>query len=258
MRERKGRRAEVLVSILGLLLIAGACHQAPKKVVAPPPPPPPPPPPAAAVCTLSAEPTTVEKGQSVTLNWTSQNATDLDLQPAVGKVQASGSQSVTPSDSTTYTLTATGAGGSTSCTARVTVTAPPPPPPPPPPQVSEEDLFNQNMKTAYFDFDKSNIRPDAQQALQADADFLKQHPNIKFTLEGNCDERGSEEYNLGLGQRRADAAKKFLTDSGISGDNITTISYGKDRPVCTDHNEDCWQRNRNAKPVYGTESQPQK
>lgn len=251
---RKHRRVEVLFTVLGLILLAGACHK--KKVVAPPPPPPPPPPPAAPVCNLSAEPTTVEKGQSSTLTWSSQNATDLDLEPSVGKVQASGSQSVTPDDSTTYTLTATGAGGNTSCTARVTVTQPPPPPPPPPAGPSEQELFNQNMKTAYFDFDKSDIRPDAQQALQSDADFLKQHPDIKFTFEGNCDERGSEEYNLGLGQRRADAAKKFLTDNGISGDNITTISYGKDRPVCTDHNEECWQKNRSAKPAYGTESQP--
>lgn len=255
MRERK-RSVELLVSVLGLLLLLGACHH--KKVVAPPPPPPPPPPPAAPVCTLTAEPTTIEKGQSATLNWSSQNATDMDLEPGGGKVQASGTQSVTPDDSTTYTLTATGPGGNTSCTARVTVTAPPPPPPPPPPPQgpSEQELFNQNMKTAYFDFDKSDIRPDAQTALQSDADFLKQHPDIKFTFEGNCDERGSEEYNLGLGQRRADSAKKFLVDSGISGDNISTISYGKDKPVCTEHNEECWQQNRNAKPAWGTESQP--
>ncbi len=253
---RKHRRVEVLLTVLGLILLAGACHK--KKVVAPPPPPPPPPPPAAPVCNLSAEPTTVEKGQSATLTWSSQNATDLDLEPTVGKVQASGSQSVTPDDSTTYTLTATGAGGNTSCNARVTVTQPPPPPPPPPPAgPSEEELFSQNMKTAYFDFDKSDIRPDAQQALQSDADFLKQHSDIKFTFEGNCDERGSEEYNLGLGQRRADAAKKFLVDNGISGDNISTISYGKDHPVCTEHNEECWQRNRNATPAYGTQPQPQ-
>lgn len=257
MRARKHRSVELLVSVLGLLLLAGACHQK-KKVVTPPPPPPPPPPKAAPVCTLTAEPTTVEKGQSATLSWTSQNATDLDLEPGVGKVQASGSQSVTPDDSTTYTLTATGEGGSTTCTARVTVTAPPPPPPPPPPAgPTEEELFNQNMKTAYFDFDKSDIRPDAQTALQSDADFLKQHPDIKFTFEGNCDERGSEEYNLGLGQRRADAAKKYVVDLGIPADNISTISYGKDRPVCSDHNEECWQKNRNAHPAWGTESQPQ-
>ena len=94
--------------------------------------PPPPPPPPAPTVTLTAEPSTVEKGQSVTLSWTSQNATDLTLDPGVGKVQAQGSTTVTPQDSTTYTLTATGPGGTQTATARVTVTAPPPPPPPPP------------------------------------------------------------------------------------------------------------------------------
>jgi peptidoglycan-associated lipoprotein len=201
---------------------------------------------------LTAEPSTIEKGQSVTLSWTSENATDLDLQPGVGKVQAKGSTTVTPQDSTTYTITATGPGGTNTATARVTVTVPPPPPPPPPAkEISDSDLFEQNMKDAYFDFDKYNIRPDAEQALTSDADFLKQHPNIKFTLEGHCDERGSEEYNLGLGDKRANAAKTFLTNLGISADRISTISYGKDRPVCTEHNEECWQKNRRAHPRYG-------
>ena len=257
MRARKHRSVEVLVSVLGLLVLAGACHKK-KKELTPPPPPPPPAPKPAPVCTLTAEPTTIESGQSSTLSWTSQNATSLDLQPGIGTVQASGSQSASPSDSTTYTMTATGEGGSATCTARVTVTQPPPPPPPPPPAgPTEEELFNQNMKTAYFDFDKSDIRPDAQTTLKTDADFLKQHPDIKFTFEGNCDERGSEEYNLGLGQRRADSAKKYVSDLGFPADNIATISYGKDRPVCTDHNEECWQKNRSAHPAWGIESQPQ-
>jgi peptidoglycan-associated lipoprotein len=204
---------------------------------------------------LTAEPSTVEKGQSVTLSWTSQNATDLELDNGVGKVQAQGSTTVTPQDSTTYTLTATGPGGTQTATARVTVTVPPPPPPPPPPvQVSEEDLFQQNVKDAYFDYDKSDIRSDAQQALTSDSEFLKAHTDIKFTIEGHCDERGSEEYNLGLGDRRATSAKNFLVNLGISTDNVSTISYGKDRPVCTDKNEECWQKNRRAHFHYGAET----
>jgi peptidoglycan-associated lipoprotein len=204
---------------------------------------------------LTAEPSTVEKGQSVTLSWTSQNATDLNLDPGVGKVQAQGSTTVTPQDSTTYTLTATGPGGTQSATARVTVSVPPPPPPPAPQvEVSEEDAFTQNVKDAYFDFDKSDIRPDAQQTLTSDSDFLKQHTDIKFTLEGHCDERGSEEYNLGLGDRRATAARSFLVNLGVSTDRINTISYGKDKPVCTDHDEDCWQKNRRAHFHYGMET----
>jgi peptidoglycan-associated lipoprotein len=251
MRQKK-RCFAVLVGILGLVLLAGACKE--KKVAAPPPPPPPPPPPAAPTVTLTAEPSTVEKGRSVTLSWSSENATDLDLQPGIGKVQATGSSAATPEDSTTYTLSATGPGGTATATARVTVTIPPPPPPPPPKpvEVSEEDLFGQNVKDAYFDFDKYNIRPDAEQALTADADFLKAHAGVRFTIEGHCDERGSEEYNLGLGDRRANAAKNFLKNLGVAEERIGTISYGKSRPVCTESNEDCWQRNRRAHFRFGS------
>jgi peptidoglycan-associated lipoprotein len=250
---QKKRNVTVLVGILGVALLAGACH---KKQVAAPPPPAPPPPSAAPTVTLTAEPSTVEKGQAVTLSWSSQNATNLDLQPGIGKVQAQGSRSVTPQDSTTYTLTATGPGGTQTATARVTVTAPPPPPPSPRPvaQVTEKNLFTQNVKDAFFDYDKSDIRPDAQQALTTDASFFKEHQGIKFTIEGHCDERGSEEYNLGLGDRRATAAKRFLVNEGVSGDRITTISYGKDRPFCQEHTEECWQQNRRAHFHYGAES----
>ncbi|MDE3178566.1 MAG: peptidoglycan-associated lipoprotein Pal [Acidobacteriota bacterium] len=251
MANRK-RVLAVLVGLLGVILLAGACH---KKKIAAPPPPAPPPAPTAPTVTLSAEPSTIEKGQSSTLSWTSTNATTLNLQPGIGSVQAQGSTTVTPDESTTYTITATGPGGTATDSARVTVTVPPPPPPPPPaPQVSESDLFNQNIKDAYFDFNKSTIRPDAVAALTHDADFLKQHPDIKFTIEGHCDERGSEEYNLGLGDRRANAAKNYLVNLGVSADNITTISYGKDRPFCTEHTESCWQQNRRAHLVYGSES----
>jgi peptidoglycan-associated lipoprotein len=251
MRERK-RSLAVLVGILGIALLAGACKG--KKVAAPPPPPPPLPP-AAPTVTLTAEPSTVEKGQSVTLSWTSQNATDLDLQPGVGKVQAQGSTTATPDDSTTYTLTVTGPGGTQTATARVTVTIPPPPPPPPPvKEVNEEELFGKEVKDAYFDYDKSNIRPDAEQALNADGSFFKDHTGVKFTIEGHCDERGSEEYNLGLGDRRATAAKNFLANLGVSADRISTISYGKTRPVCTESNEECWQNNRHAHFRYGSEA----
>jgi len=247
----KIRNIVVLVGVLGAVLLVGACKG--KKVAAPPPPPPPPPPPAPTL-TLTAEPSTIERGQSVTLSWTSENATDLDLQPEVGKVQATGSQSVTPRDSTTYTLTVTGPGGNNTATARVTVTVPPPPPPPPPPAVvvSEEQLFDQAIKPVYFDLDKSDIRPDAQTALTSNADFLKEHAGIKFTVEGHCDERGSEEYNLGLGDKRATSAKNFLVNLGIAADRISTISYGKSRPTCTEANEDCWQQNRRAAFKFGT------
>ena len=247
------RSLALLAGLLGLVLLASACHK--KQVAAAPAAPAPPPTPAPTVH-LTAEPSTIERGQSVTLSWTSQNATDLNLVPGVGNVQAQGSTTVTPQESTTYTLTANGPGGSVTETARVTVTGPPPAAPAETPkaEVSEEEVFGQGMKDAFFDYDKADIRPDAQQALTSDADFLKAHPSIKFTIEGDCDERGSEEYNLGLGDRRATAAKSFLVNLGINGDLINTISYGKDRPSCTDHDENCWQQNRRAHFHYGAET----
>ena len=246
-------RLMFLLSILGFVITLGACHK--KQVAAAPPPPPPEAPaaPASPIISLTAEPATIEKGQSVTLSWASQNATEVSIEPEVGKVQATGSTSVTPPSSTTYVATATGPGGTQSASARVTVTMPPPEAAPPPaaPQVTEETLFTTKIEDAFFDYDKSDIRPDAQRALTADAEFLKANPSIDFTIEGHCDERGSEEYNLGLGDRRATAAKNFLANLGVAANRIFTISYGKDRPFCTEHTEECWQQNRRAHLVFG-------
>jgi len=232
-----------LIFGLGAILFLSACH---KKT--PPPPPPPPPPPAAPTASLSADPNTVQKGQSTTLTWQTSNATDVSID-GIGAVQPNGSQSVTPSDSTTYTLTAKGAGGTQTATARVTVTTPPPPPPPPP-SPTEEELFAQNVKDIFFDYDKADVRADQQSALQGDIDFLKQHPDIHFTIEGHCDERGSTEYNLALGDNRAGAVMNALVQGGISADNIKKISYGKEKPFCTESNEECWQQNRRGHFVY--------
>jgi peptidoglycan-associated lipoprotein len=245
-----------LLSVVAMVVTLGACHK--EKVTAAPPPPPP----AAAapspepVVSLTAEPATVEAGQSVTLSWASKDATEVSIQPGVGSVQATGSTTVTPKESTTYVATANGPGGSKTASARVTVTTPPPSAPPPPMQakVTEEEMFSAKIQDAYFDYDKSDIREDAQAALTADADILKANADILFTIEGHCDERGSEEYNLGLGDRRATAAKNFLINLGISANRIFTISYGKDRPFCTDSTEDCWQSNRRAHLVFGRPS----
>ncbi len=244
------RWASILLLIL-ILLIADACHKKttppqlpPTGVSAPAAPTPPPPP----TCTLTAEPAAVEQGHSAVLSWKSENATDLDLQPGLGKQQAQGSVSVTPQDSTTYTLTISGPAGNSSCAARVTVTVPPPPQKPEVKEESLEDQFRSQVKDAYFDTDKADLRADAQQALTGGAAFLKAHANITVTISGHCDERGSEEYNLGLGDRRAEVAKNFLVDLGVSADRLTTISYGKDRPVCLENQESCWWKNRRAHP----------
>ncbi len=242
----------IMLSILVFVVTLGGCHK-PQAAAPPPPPPPAAPPPPAPVINLTAEPATVEKGHSVTLSWNSQNATDVTIQPDVGGVEATGSTTVTPQQSTTYVATATGPGGSNTASARVTVSVPPPPPPPAAakPKVMVEDIFSSQIQDVYFDFDKSDVRPDAQRALTADADILKSYADIVFTVEGHCDERGSEEYNLGLGDRRATAVKNFLVNLGISSNRVFTISYGKDRPFCTDSTEECWQSNRRGHMVFG-------
>ncbi len=100
------------------------------------------------------------------------------------------------------------------------------------------------LRPIYFDFDKSVIRDDAKSVLRADAEYLKAHPKAKIRIEGNCDERGTIEYNQALGQRRATSTRSYLADLGISGKRISLLSYGKEKPVCTQSSEECWQKNR--------------
>jgi peptidoglycan-associated lipoprotein len=229
-------RTGLLFALAAVVLVSG-CK---KKIEAPPPAPAPAPAPARPTVTLQASPSSINKGQSSTLSWNSTDATQLSIAPDVGAVTAQGSTPVTPSDTTTYTITATGPGGSANATATVSVAAPPPPPPPPAP----EPDFNQEVRDAYFDYDKADIRPDARVALSTTADFLKRAPSIKVIIEGHCDERGSTEYNLGLGDRRASAVKQYLVSLGVSADRLSTVSFGKEKPFCTEHNEACWQQNR--------------
>jgi peptidoglycan-associated lipoprotein len=193
--------------------------------------------------TLSADPTSINKGSSSTLSWTSTNATQLTIAPEVGTVNAEGSTKVSPSDSTTYTITASGPGGSANATARVTVSTPPPPVEKTP-EVDPNELFTREVRDAYFDFNKADIRADAREALTKTADFLRNYPQFRVTIEGHCDERGSTEYNLALGDRRAGAVKQYLVSLGISADRLTTVSFGKEKPFCTQSNESCWQQNR--------------
>jgi peptidoglycan-associated lipoprotein len=222
-------------------MFLGAC----KKKVAPPPPPPPPA--TAPTASLSANPNTIDAGQPTTLTWQTTGATDVTID-GIGPVDQNGSRQVTPADSITYHLIAKGPGGSQDATARVTVNTGPA-------QqgtsnATEEELFSRNVKDIYFDYDKYDIRASEQGSLQADAQFLQQHSNIHITVEGHADERGSTEFNLALGTNRADTVKNALIQAGVSGSRIKTISYGKEKPFCTESNESCWQQNRRGHFVY--------
>jgi len=260
MRLNRGTLSAAVFAATMLVAVEGCKKKAP---VAPPPPPPPaakveppPPPPTKPqpprIDSFTAEPSSIQRGQSATLSWSVANATDMSIDQGLGAIGANGSRQVFPANTTTYTLTASNAGGMATRSATVTVTAPPPPPPPPAkaPTVSGAELLSREAQDAYFDYDKSDIRDDARQALTRDADLLKRifasDPSFNVVLEGHCDERGSAEYNLGLGDRRATSAKDFLVQLGVPADRIRTISYGKERPVCTETNEECYQRNRRA------------
>jgi len=134
------------------------------------------------------------------------------------------------------------------------VAAPPPPPPPPPPPVNRgntstktlDQIFTETMVPILFDYDKATIRPTEESKLLNNAAWLKQNPTVKFQIEGHADERGSQEYNIALGDERAAAVKKFLAGQGIADARMSTISYGEERPACREQTEGCWQQNRRA------------
>jgi peptidoglycan-associated lipoprotein len=241
MQHRTFRSFAVLFSLFAFVVFISGCK---KQVAARPPAAAPAPPSAGPTVTLNASPSTINAGETATLSWSSTNATDLDIEPGVGKVAPQGATPVNPTESTTYRITATGAGGSASATARDDVGAPAAAAPPA--QANLSELFAQNVKDAFFDLDKAELRSDAREVLTKDAEFLRSYPQVHVSIEGHCDERGSTEYNLALGQSRAEAAKNYLISLGISADRMETVSWGKERPVCTEHNEQCWQQNRRA------------
>lgn len=226
----------IFMAVFVAMLLTGGCN---KKIARATPPTPPPTPPE-PTATLAASPNVIRQGQTTTLSWQTTNSTDITI-AGLGTVPSSGSRSVTPDASTTYTLEAKGPGGTKDASARVTVnsrtvsetTSP-----------TDADLFSKNVKDVFFDYDKSSIRPDAVSATQTDAPFLLQHPGIKILVEGHCDDRGSDEYNIALGTSRAESVKQSFLRQGVSADRIQTISYGKERPFCTQDSDQCWQQNR--------------
>jgi peptidoglycan-associated lipoprotein len=131
---------------------------------------------------------------------------------------------------------------------------PPPPAPPPPAPLSEEELFARKtleqlnaerpLANVFFDYDMAVVRDDARAPLQKNADWLRRWSSTRILIEGHCDERGSAEYNLALGDRRAVAVRDYLVGLGVSADRIAIVSKGKESPVCNQSNETCWQQNR--------------
>ena len=163
----------------------------------------------------------------------------------IGAVQPSGSQTVTPTESTTYHLTAKGPGGVQESDARVTVVSAAAEQPA---STGDADLSGSaaNRLDIFFDLDDYSIRPDQLTTIQTDAQFLKEHAEMRIVVEGHCDEMGSTEYNLALGDKRAAQVKAALEKAGIPSARIRSVSYGKELPVCSEQTESCWRMNRRA------------
>ena len=199
---------------------------------------------------FAASPGSIDKGGQTTLRWVVEHADNVRIAPALGAVQESGSRAVFPATDTVYTLTAAGPGGSANATASVSILVHSASKMPDQATRNRiQDLLNR-IQDAYFDYNQHDIRPDAQAALVADAktlgEILQQYPDYKLTVQGYCDERGSEEYNLALGDKRATQAKEYLASLGVPGAQLQTISYGKEKQLCSEHDEECWQQNRRA------------
>jgi peptidoglycan-associated lipoprotein len=245
----KIRQAFVLASALVAIGVATGCHKKASGIDPNALGPAPATPASAPTATITADPLAIDLGQSVVLNWRTQNATVVTID-GIGEVNLNGTQTVAPSNSTNFHLTAKGDGGTTEANVRVTVRVPVAPVAPTAP-VSETDMgseaaFHQNVQDIFYDYDSYDLRPDAATSVSQAASYLAAHPAIKVVIGGYCDERGSAEYNLALGENRANAARTALVSAGVAGSRLRVISYGKEKQFCTEENESCWQQNRRA------------
>ena len=199
----------------------------------------------APTATITADPLAIDLGQSVVLNWRSENATSVSID-GIGDVNLNGTQTVSPSNSTNFHLTAKGDGGTTEANVRVTVRVPVAPTAPAAADMGSEAAFHQNVPDIFFDYDSYELRPDASTAVSQAASYLNSHPAIKVIIGGYCDDRGSAEYNLALGENRANSARAALVSAGVTANRLRVISYGKEKQFCTEETESCWQQNRRA------------
>jgi peptidoglycan-associated lipoprotein len=273
------------MAIMVVGLIAGACkHPKPPGIpIAVRDKTPEPGPPTTAPCeapsvSITANGNTINAGQNSTLTWQAFNADSLRIEPEIGNVALTGNRQVSPPVSVTYTAYATSKCGTQSGVTRITVNQRPAQGPTQivengpgerteqrgsngngggpvqttntgrGPTTPTDSTFAEGIKNILFDYDKAEIRSDQMPHLQADATWLKQHPNVRVIVEGHADERGNQEYNLALGVRRANNIVQYLVGQGVAESRLRSISFGQERPDCRDANPDetCHQRNRRA------------
>ncbi len=235
----------ILFSASIALLAATGCHNKAKTL-----PPPSALPPTASVpaptATITADPQAIDQGQSVVLNWRTTNATSVSID-GIGDVAVNGTQTVSPASSTNFHLVAKGDGGTTEANVRVTVrVATVPTTTETTTDTTSDSAFHAAVKDLFFDYDSYDIRPADESSVTAAASYLAAHQDIKVLIAGYCDDRGSAEYNITLGENRANAAKQALVAAGVNTNRIRVVSYGKERQFCTEENEACWQQNRRA------------
>src|ERR1700733_14522173 len=216
------RRSLTLVAGVAAVFPIAGCH---KKAAPPPPPPPLTNSAPAPTADITANPTAIEPGGSVILTWHTSNASNVSIE-GIGEVATSGTQVVKPTESTNYHLIARGDGGSTDATARLTVNSAAAPASNLNENDMDDSLFHQNVQDVFYDYDAYEIRPDAAPIIAKDAAFLNQHTGIKVVMGGYCDERGSTEYNLSLGENRANAAKQALVNAGVRPDRLGPVGSG--------------------------------
>ena len=205
---------------------------------------------AAPTATLTADPQAIDLGQSVVLNWRTTNAASVSID-GIGDVSINGTQTVSPASSTNFHLVAKGDGGMGEASVRVTVRVPTAPTAPTTGTANENDMgsdaaFHAAVQDLFYDYDSFDIRADAQGSISGAARYLAAHPAIKVLIAGYCDSRGSAEYNITLGENRANAAKTALVSAGVPASKLRVVSYGKERQFCSEENESCWQQNRRA------------
>ena len=246
--KKNNPRFIALAVMLAAAVLSGGCSKkaatvAPVAVEEPKAPPKATPPPVPKI-TLSASPTTIERGQSSSLSWSAENAASLRIDPGIGNVELSGNRNVSPGESTTYEAVATGPGGTSSANVRLTVTSPAVVTKPQP--LSDAEYVERNIKDIFFDYDMYNIRDDARNTLIQNAKYIAERPHLRMVIEGHCDDRGSSKYNLALGDRRAVSVLQFLVSQGVDEKNFDTISYGEERPFAEGNNENAWSQNRRA------------
>jgi peptidoglycan-associated lipoprotein len=208
----------------------------------------------APTASITADPQAIDLGGSVVLNWRTTNATSVSID-GIGQVALNGTQTVSPANSTNFHLIAKGDGGTTEANVRVTVRVGVAPAP-----IGDsgtagqgdaygtvpEAEFHANVQDVFFDYDSYDVRTDAVSSIASAARYLNAHPGVHVVINGYCDDRGSTEYNLTLGQNRADAARTALINAGVAADRLRSVSYGKERQFCTDETDACWQENRRA------------